>query len=176
MSHLDAHDRPQQPTPSQAAGWEASPSPYDAHTGYGPGAAPGDGAQPVYGATPAYGAQPAYGTAPGYGAGPGYGAAPAAPVQPPTGQSAWLTGLATYFPIPLLNYIARLVLAIIMHRSAKAQGPVAAANARGALNWCLTFGLWGSSPSSSSASRSSRRSTGPPARPRARGSATASPR
>jgi uncharacterized Tic20 family protein len=85
------------------------------------------------------GGYPAQPTA-GAGAQPG-GYFPLAAPRPTNGVVPWALGFIVFFPVPFLGALASGVAMALAYGATAKRGPVAQANARGALNWGVTFAL-----------------------------------
>jgi uncharacterized Tic20 family protein len=61
--------------------------------------------------------------------------------KPDTGVKYWLLYLILWAPVPLLNWVALVIVEFSLRESARRTGGPAEANSRNALNWVLTWGL-----------------------------------
>lgn len=133
------------PPPPSASGFSPPPA---APGGYAPPAGPAypSASGPYAGAAPAQhppvvqppgpyapGAQPPGPYAPHqYAPGP-------YPAQPSNGTLSWALGFLIFIPIPFLSAIISGIAMAVPYSSLSRRGPVAAANARAAANWGLTY-------------------------------------
>lgn len=119
---------------------EAAPSAPEPPVSAPAAAPPPPTSQPSYQPQPQHQPQPPHqGQPPSYGAPAPYVMPPAPYGVQPTGSIAWGMGLLVLVPFPIVSTLLAGVLMIVLGRSQRKNGPLAAANGIRAANWGVTF-------------------------------------